>query len=467
LFREKEGQVSERLFTGLTPTNTNVAENTPVSLGTTFIPAVNGTVDGQLFRAPDSPTGTYTAKLYQMATSDTEAGAGGTGTLVTGSTQAYGTITASVDNTATYSSPVAVTAGTVYKVVLETSTGHYTATNDFFASADSVSGNLNAPKDTAVKGSFTVFNGTFASGTAYPVGHFRSTLYHITPIFTASGGTTPFTKTAAETYRVLNAWAKTASDAYRVLNAWTKSGSDSYRVLNGWTKAQTETYRVFAIWAKTAAETYLVLNALAKTSPEVYNVLNAWSSTRPETYRVLNALNVTGSDLYRIFNAFTKNVVETYNVLNGTAFSKTAVEAYRVLNAFLKTADETYRVLAPLALSRGETYRVLNALSLTAPESYRVSNSLSLARSESYRVLNSLGLTRPELYNILGASFLVEAPEQYRVFATWLKSAIERYNVGDIAPSTRTISAVANLAPRSVRASLDLQSVVAYLDEVD
>jgi hypothetical protein len=464
---------SDGLIGSLTPTTTNVAEGSAVVLGTAFTTLKAGKASGVEFFAPTTVGGTYEFTIGQVTSTDETATPAGTQLATTGVVSTAPT--AGAKNSYTFSSPLTLTPGTWYKALVKTSQGRYTATNDFFTAGGggasgltSAGAGVYAAYDGQVISAFgTIYNGTFAGGTGWPGSHFRSTFYFVGPLFDADVTTTPFTKTAAETYRVLNAWAATAVDAYRVLNAWTKSGSDSYRVLNGWTKAQTETYRVFAIWAKAAAETYRVLNALAKTSPEVYNVLNAWSATRPETYRVLNALNVTGADLYRIFNTFTKDVVETYNVLNGTAFSKTAAEAYRVYNAFLKTADEAYRVLAPLAVSRGETYRVLNTLGLTAPESYRVSNSLSLARPESYRVLNSLGLTRPELYNILGASFLVEAPEQYRVFATWLKNAIERYNVGDIAPSTRTISAVANLAPRSVRASLDLQTVVAYLDEVD
>jgi hypothetical protein len=176
------------LFTSQTPSGTNNADGAPgIITSTSFIPAVNGTVTGIRFRATSTVGGTYTGALH-VVTAEDDPGPGA-GTLL-GSAVLSGSPTASAWNTIPLGSPVAVTAGTLYRVALHNDQGRYVNTTSFFIGADLVNGDLTAPADGSGAFAGALRNGSFeVTGTAtqYPNNYFSGSSYFIDVEFTAGG----------------------------------------------------------------------------------------------------------------------------------------------------------------------------------------------------------------------------------------------------------------------------------------
>ncbi|NVM94382.1 DUF4082 domain-containing protein [Arthrobacter wenxiniae] len=98
-----------------TPTVLSIADGTPLSLGVRFSPATNGTISGVKFYKGPGNVGTHTGSLYK--TDGTQLA---TVTFTNESTTGW--------QTATFSTPVAVTAGTEYIAGYTNTTGTYSAT---------------------------------------------------------------------------------------------------------------------------------------------------------------------------------------------------------------------------------------------------------------------------------------------------------------------------------------------------
>lgn len=181
--------MSEVLFTSTpTPALPDVNESQNVTLGTTVVFAVSGTVSGIQFMSPVTISGTFDGVLWQ-ATADDAPASSGTGTVL--ATASFGTPSSASLTTCTFSSPVAVTAGVTYVCGMRTSAGRYPATGAFFTSA-LVVGNITAVQDQSVTALGTMANGRFIGGsiTLYPTDTFNSNGYFIGPIFDATVSST-------------------------------------------------------------------------------------------------------------------------------------------------------------------------------------------------------------------------------------------------------------------------------------
>ena len=153
------------LFDGLLPATASVDDPDAVELGTVFTPAQNGTVTAVKFYKGTGNSGTHTGSIWS-ADGTRLAQVTFTGETATGW------------QSATFSTPVAVTAGTSYVVSYYAPSGHYSVTPNFFASARVV-GPLTAPAGD---------NGRYRYGTGggFPNGSWNSTNYFVDVVFRAS-----------------------------------------------------------------------------------------------------------------------------------------------------------------------------------------------------------------------------------------------------------------------------------------
>lgn len=173
------------LFTSQTPANNNF-DASPLTLATTVIFAVNGQVTGGRFFARNANSGgTYELVLWIPTVEDI--GGSGAGTVLASAT--YSSITVGDWNPISFSSPVSVVAGQPYKIGLRTSTGQYTSTAAFFASA-LTNGNITGPQgSTLTPGYGTFYNGSYQTNiTGYPNQTFNNTCYFVDVDFTPTGG---------------------------------------------------------------------------------------------------------------------------------------------------------------------------------------------------------------------------------------------------------------------------------------
>lgn len=171
--------MAESIFTSQVPANTNFLEGSPVTLGTLFTVAVDGTIDGGRWRFPDTlPVGTVQWLLYQW-TSET------TGVLL--AQESFVAPTPGVYNTVA-TTPVPIVSGQRYVTAVHTPDGRYVITGAFFASSSLVNGNLTAPQD---DNATPAHNGKFIGGAlpAYPSNNFNASCYFADVLFTASTST--------------------------------------------------------------------------------------------------------------------------------------------------------------------------------------------------------------------------------------------------------------------------------------
>lgn len=177
------------IFTSQTPSAPNAVEPGGISLGTTFVPAVNGTVTGIRFYAPTTVTGTWSGALYQPTTDDDPEGSG-LGTLL-GSGALVSPPTPGAWNAIPLNAPVAVTAGVPYRAVYHNTEGRYVSTPSFgpFVSGGLVNGDLTAPANGVNSGGLgSLWNGTFRTGAtiAYPSNSFGQGCYFADVVFEAT-----------------------------------------------------------------------------------------------------------------------------------------------------------------------------------------------------------------------------------------------------------------------------------------
>lgn len=153
------------LFDGLVPATAAVNDPDAVELGTAFTPSQNGTVTAVKFFKGAGNTGTHTGSLWDS--SGTRLG------QVTFTDE-----TATGWQTATFATPVAVSAGATYVVSYFAPNGRYSATPNFFASPRVV-GPLTAPATN---------NGRYryGSGGGFPNGSWNATNYFVDVVFRAS-----------------------------------------------------------------------------------------------------------------------------------------------------------------------------------------------------------------------------------------------------------------------------------------
>ncbi len=159
---ENAASVLTSMFTGLTPATASVDDSGPVELGTAFTPSVSGSATAISFYKGAGNTGTHTGSIWSQA-----------GTRL--ATVTFADETASGWQTATLSTPLALTAGQAYVVSYYAPNGHYSATPAFFADGWTA-GPLSAPA--AGNGRFV-----YAGGGGFPASSWNATNYFVDLVF--------------------------------------------------------------------------------------------------------------------------------------------------------------------------------------------------------------------------------------------------------------------------------------------
>ena len=143
-----------------------------VELGVKFRVDLNGFITGIRFYKGTTNTGTHVGTLWSSAGQSL-------------ATATFMNETASGWQQVNFSSPVAVTANTVYVASYHTNTGNYAANNNFFAS----SGVDNAPVHLLQDG-VSGGNGVYAysASSTFPSNTYQSSNYWVDVVFTVGGG---------------------------------------------------------------------------------------------------------------------------------------------------------------------------------------------------------------------------------------------------------------------------------------
>ncbi|RUM23321.1 DUF4082 domain-containing protein [Rhizobium vallis] len=158
------GPTFTSLFGGATPAVVNTDDAAAVELGVKFQSSVAGTVSGIRFYKSSLDTGTHTGSLWSS-----------TGTRL--ATLTFTNETASGWQSASFTSPVTLTAGQTYTASYHTNVGNYSTTANYFTS-NVTSGPLTAPASG---------NGVYNYGnSAFPTNSFDQTNYWVDVMFNPS-----------------------------------------------------------------------------------------------------------------------------------------------------------------------------------------------------------------------------------------------------------------------------------------
>ncbi|WP_253958306.1 DUF4082 domain-containing protein [Rhizobium sp. WYJ-E13] len=161
------GPAGETVFTGSEgPTGGSFNDNTAMELGMKFVASSSGTISGIRFYKAAGDTSVHTGSLWKAD-----------GTLI--ATVTFTNESLSGWQTATFSTPLQITAGATYVASYHT-TGSYVATANYFTTAHT-NGSL-----TALAGS----NGVYAvgSGSTFPTSSYQSTNYWVDVVYNQSTG---------------------------------------------------------------------------------------------------------------------------------------------------------------------------------------------------------------------------------------------------------------------------------------
>jgi hypothetical protein len=147
-------------------------DGSPVELGMKFRSDIAGSVTGIKFYKSAQNTGSHTGHLWS-----------GSGTLL--ASAAFTGESASGWQTASFTSPVAIAANTLYVVSYHTNSGYYSVNANYFATAGVDNGVLHAPSNAAASG-----NGVYryGAGGAFPNQTWSSSNYWVDVLFAATTG---------------------------------------------------------------------------------------------------------------------------------------------------------------------------------------------------------------------------------------------------------------------------------------
>ncbi len=157
---------AQTLFnTSTTPNNVTINDPSAVELGVKFEASTDGTITGIRFYKGPQNTGPHTADLWTAS-----------GTLLASAT--FTNETASGWQEADFSTPVSISANTIYVAAYHTN-GNYSGDGGFFSSA-LTNQSLTAPSSASSGG-----NGVYAYGSSdlFPSNSFNSTNYYVDPVF--------------------------------------------------------------------------------------------------------------------------------------------------------------------------------------------------------------------------------------------------------------------------------------------
>ncbi|MCW2225810.1 VCBS repeat-containing protein [Bradyrhizobium japonicum] len=155
-----------------TPAVVNTTDASAVELGLQFSSSVAGTVTGVRFYKSSQDTGVHTGELWSS-----------TGTLL--ATVTFSNETSSGWESANFSNPVTITPGQTYVVSYHTNVGHYSNTQEYFASP------IKSGPLTAVAGVFA-----YSTTSQLPTSTFDSTNFWVDVMFNPATGVTNHAPTA-------------------------------------------------------------------------------------------------------------------------------------------------------------------------------------------------------------------------------------------------------------------------------
>jgi Domain of unknown function (DUF4082)/Bacterial Ig-like domain/Bacterial Ig domain len=167
------------IFGATSPAVADAGDASAVELGVKFTSDLNGYITGVRFYKASGNTGTHVGNLWSA-----------TGTLL--ASGSFSGETASGWQTLTFSSPVAITAGTTYVASYLAPVGHYSATSGGLAS------NVDSPPLHALSSAGSGGDGVYHYGAAsgFPSSSFNATNYWVDTVFTTALDTTPPVVTA-------------------------------------------------------------------------------------------------------------------------------------------------------------------------------------------------------------------------------------------------------------------------------
>ncbi len=156
------------------PGNLDVGPDSPVELGISFKSDVNGYITGIRFHKGSNNTGTHVGNLWNS-----------TGTLLGSAT--FTNETASGWQQVNFSTPVAITANTIYRASYHSTIGHYSVSSNYFTSSGADNAPLHAIRNTAATP-----NGPYCYGASscFPANTYSSTNYWVDVAFTPSSAVT-------------------------------------------------------------------------------------------------------------------------------------------------------------------------------------------------------------------------------------------------------------------------------------
>ncbi len=155
-----------------TPANPAVNDPNAVELGVKFRVDLNGFITGIRFYKGTTNTGTHVGTLWSSA-----------GQLL--ATATFTNETASGWQQVNFSTPVAVTANTVYVASYHTNVGNYAANNNFFGASGVDNAPLHLLQD-GVSGGNGVY--AYSASSTFPSNSWQSSNYWVDVVFTVGGG---------------------------------------------------------------------------------------------------------------------------------------------------------------------------------------------------------------------------------------------------------------------------------------
>lgn len=163
-----------------TPGTPDTNETLPLELGVRFTASVSGSISGIRFYKGVNNTGTHIGHLWSN-----------TGTLL--ATATFTGETASGWQQVNFSSPVAISANTVYVASYFSPTGDFPVNRSYFATT----GVSNPPLTAAIDGGSGAANGVYSYGSTsqFPASSYQSSNYWVDVVFSSSSGTSSLTIT--------------------------------------------------------------------------------------------------------------------------------------------------------------------------------------------------------------------------------------------------------------------------------
>ncbi len=175
------GPTGQTIFGQHVPASPADTDGSAVELGVKFKADVNGTINGIRFYKGTGNTGTHVADLWTSG-----------GALL--ATATFANESATGWQTVAFSTPISITAGTVYVASYYAPKGHYAEDGYYFSNSSTTSGHLQA-----VQAGISGANGVYRSGSGFPNQNYDSSNYFVDVLFSPAGTDTTPPSVASET----------------------------------------------------------------------------------------------------------------------------------------------------------------------------------------------------------------------------------------------------------------------------